>query len=32
MKKMAIALVAVLSFISIAGCATAPQPPVVTKG
>ena len=32
MKKLALALVAVLSLLSIAGCATAPPPPVVWKG
>jgi predicted small lipoprotein YifL len=32
MKKISIALVAVLSLLSIAGCTTAPPPPVTTKG
>ena len=32
MKKLALALVAVLSLLSIAGCTTAPPPPMVTKG
>jgi hypothetical protein len=32
MKKIALALVAVLSLLSIAGCTTAPPPPTVTKG
>lgn len=32
MKKLALALVAVLSLLSIAGCATAPPPPMVHKG
>jgi predicted small lipoprotein YifL len=32
MKKIAVALVAVLSLLSIAGCTTAPPPPTVTKG
>jgi hypothetical protein len=32
MKKLAIAMVAMLSLLSIAGCTTAPPPPTVTKG
>jgi len=32
MKKLAIAIVAVLSLLSIAGCASMSPPPVVTKG
>jgi predicted small lipoprotein YifL len=32
MKKLALALIAVLSLLSIAGCTTSPPPPVVTKG
>jgi hypothetical protein len=32
MKKLALALVAVLSLLSIASCTTAPPPPMMTKG
>jgi len=32
MKKLALALVAVLSLLSIVGCTTAPPPPMVSKG
>ena len=32
MKKLAFAFVAMLSLLSIAGCTTAPHPPMVTKG
>jgi predicted small lipoprotein YifL len=32
MKKVAIALAAVLALVSIAGCTTAPPPPMTTKG
>jgi hypothetical protein len=32
MKKVALALVAVLSLLSIVGCTSMPPPPMVTKG
>lgn len=32
MKKLALAIVAVLSLMSIAGCANVPPPPIATKG